>query len=524
MIIPETIYNTTKLYGDKEAIICSEGRFTYNQFKEHIDLLSAALHESLIRKGDRVAVLHMNCHIFLELYYAVAQIGAILVPLNTRLVPRELSFMIEDSGSRFLFSEYQFLDKIRQIQKQTDVIERVIWTKTPAAYETNHKETTYNHFLKLAGSLKYEEKNIDPDDAAQIFYTSGSTGRPKGVIMTHKNMVTHALGTLWEYQVTDEDVWGHVAPLFHMSDICNGWAMTWAGTKQVFVGKFDTNRILDEMEREKFTLLKMVPTMWTMLLNNPTVEKRDFSALRLVVSGGAPIAPELVRKIIDTFQCEYVQNYGMTEATHFLTISRLKDSLKDLPPDKQLKYKAKTGRPFIGVQIRVVDEKDQDIETDGVAIGEIIVKGDIITPGYWNLPEENARSFRNGWLYTEDLATVDGEGYLQIMDRKKDMIVSGGENVYSIEVEQVLHYHPSVIECSVLGVPHPKWGEAVMAVCVLREGAPVSEEDIISKCKEYLAPYKAPKSVEFLKELPKTGSGKIYKKGLRDSHYKLSQK
>jgi acyl-CoA synthetase (AMP-forming)/AMP-acid ligase II len=524
MIIPDTIYNTVKLYGQKEAIICSEGRFTYHQFKEHIDRLSSALHESGIQKGDRVAVLHMNCHIFQELYYAAAQIGAILVPLNTRLSAKELAFMVKDSGSSFLFAEYRFIEKVRDIQQETDLIQRLVWTKTLSKDDIEDNEPTYEQFLDSARAERYEEKNIDPDDTAQIFYTSGTTGRPKGAIMTHKNMACHAMGTLWEYQVTDDDVWGHVAPLFHMSDICNGWAMTWAGAKQIFIDQFDTMRILDEIEREKFTLLKMVPTMWTMLLNDPTVHQRDFSSLRLVISGGAPIAPELIRKIMETFKCEYVQNYGMTEATHFLTISRLKDSLRCLPREDQIRYLAKTGRPFFGVKIRVIDENGQDVKPDGEQVGEIITKGDIITPGYWNLPEENEKAFQDGWLYTGDLATIDQEGYIHIVDRKKDMIVTGGENVYSVEVERILHYHPSLVECAVLGVPDPKWGEAVKAVCVVKVGRDVTEEDLISTCKEYLASYKAPKSIDFVAELPKTGSGKIDKKGLKENYWPHSER
>jgi acyl-CoA synthetase (AMP-forming)/AMP-acid ligase II len=267
-------------------------------------------------------------------------------------------------------------------------------------------------------------------------------------------------------------------------------------------------------------MVKLVPTMWNMLLNTPEVHHYDYGHLRLVISGGAPIAPELVRKIMATFKCEYIQNYGMTETTHFLTISRLKENLKRLPQEEQMAYKAKIGRPFLGVKIRVVDEQDQDVKPDGKQVGEIIVKGDIITPGYWRLPEENARAFKNGWLYTGDLATIDKEGYLGIVDRKKDMVVTGGENVFSLEVENVFYMHPSIKEAAVLGVPHRKWGEAVKAVCVLKEEAPASEEELISFCKEHIAHYKAPKSVDFVEVLPKTGSGKIDKKTLKEKYWK----
>jgi acyl-CoA synthetase (AMP-forming)/AMP-acid ligase II len=519
MIIPDTLYNTVKLYPWKTAIVCSEGRFTYREFKERIDGLASALHESGIIKGDRVAVFHMNCHVFLELYYASAQIGAVLVPLNTRLSPRELIFMMEDSGARVLVSDYQFLDKISEMKPELKGVERIVWTRTPKAFQPDEKEILYEEFLRSAAHPGYEEEDVNPEDVAQIYYTSGSTGHPKGVIMTHKNMTTHAMGTMWEYRVTDEDVWGHVAPLFHMADACNGWSITWAGGRHVMIDKFDTGKILDAIEKERLTMLKMVPTMWSMLLNDPTLSQRDLSSIRLVVSGGAPIAPELIKKIMDTFHCEYFQNYGMTEATHFLTISRLKDRLSQLSEAEKLKYKAKTGRPFFGVKVRVVDKNNQDVKPDGKEVGEIIVKGDIITPGYWNLPEENARAFKDGWLYTGDLSNIDEEGYLQIVDRKKDMIVTGGENVFSIEVEKVLYRHPEVLEAVVLGVPDDKWGEAVKAVCVLKQGSEISEEELITLCKKHLAHYKAPKSVDFMSELPKTGSGKIDKKSLKQKYW-----
>jgi acyl-CoA synthetase (AMP-forming)/AMP-acid ligase II len=221
---------------------------------------------------------------------------------------------------------------------------------------------------------------------------------------------------------------------------------------------------------------------------------------------------------METFGCDYIQTYGMTETSPYLTFSILKEHLKELPPEEQLKYKSKTGRPFIGVDLKVVDDNGVPIAADGQQVGEIWVQGDSITPGYWDLPEETANAFSEGWLRTGDLATLDSEGYVNIVDRKKDMIVTGGENVYSTEVENVLYMHPKILEAAVFGVPDEKWGEAVNAAIVLKEGETATQEEIISFCKEYQAAYKAPKSIVFLDELPKTGSGKIYKKGLRDTH------
>jgi fatty-acyl-CoA synthase len=223
----------------------------------------------------------------------------------------------------------------------------------------------------------------------------------------------------------------------------------------------------------------------------------------------------VVRKIIETFQCDYIQTYGMTETSPYLTLSILKDHLKRLPWEEQLKYKASTGREFINVSLKVVDENGEEVARDNRQVGEIVVKGDTVTPGYWNLPAETEKAIRDGWLYTGDLAVINPEEYVTIVDRKKDMIITGGENVYSTEVENVLYMHPDILEAAVIGVPDPHWGEAVLACVVLKEGRTVTDKEIISFCKENLAHYKAPKNIRFLDALPRTGSGKIFKKGLK---------
>ena len=236
------------------------------------------------------------------------------------------------------------------------------------------------------------------------------------------------------------------------------------------------------------------------------------------MSGGAPIAPEMVKKIMETFKCDYIQTYGMTETSPYLTLSILKDNLVHLKPEGQFFYKAKTGRPFLGVLLKVVREDGSEVNHDDKEVGEIIVKGDIVTSGYWNRPDETAAVIKDGWLYTGDIAVVDMEGYVNIVDRKKDMIITGGENVYSIEVENALYNHPAILEAAVIGVPDPKWGEAVKAVVALKPGQSFKEEEIIRHCKEQIASFKAPKSVDQLTELPKTGSGKIYKKAIKERY------
>jgi acyl-CoA synthetase (AMP-forming)/AMP-acid ligase II len=290
------------------------------------------------------------------------------------------------------------------------------------------------------------------------------------------------------------------------------------GGKHVVVPDFDPPLILSAMQRERVTITNMIPTMLNMLVNTPRVETHDFSSLRAILSGGAPIAPEVVRKIMQTFKCDYIQTYGMTETSPYLTVSILKENLAHLSDKEQFVYKAKTGRPFMGVLLKVVREDGTEVTPNDEEVGEIVVKGDIVTRGYWNRPEETEKALRDGWLHTGDMAVVDGEGYVNIVDRKKDMIITGGENVYSVEVENILYTFPSVLEAAVIGVPDPKWGEAVKAVVVLKPGETATEEEIIQHCKQHMARYKAPKSIDFVSELPKTGSGKIFKKGLREKY------
>ena len=288
--------------------------------------------------------------------------------------------------------------------------------------------------------------------------------------------------------------------------------------------EFDPKAVFEAIEREWVTITNLIPTMLNLMVNHPEVGKHDYRSLRALLSGGAPIAPEVVRKIVDTFKCDYIQTYGMTETSPYLTLSLLKEHLKALPYEDQLRFKLKTGREFIGVELRVVNDRGGDVRKDEKEVGEIIVKGDIVTRGYWKLPEETEKAIKNGWLYTGDLAVIDEEGYVTIVDRKKDMILTGGENVYSTEVENVLYMHPAILECAVIGVPDPKWGEAVKGVVVLKKGQQATEQEIIQFCKDRIAHYKAPKSIDFIDALPRTGSGKIQKKGLRDKHWEGYEK
>jgi acyl-CoA synthetase (AMP-forming)/AMP-acid ligase II len=519
MLLADTLRKAYRFFPEKEAIVCGGRRWTYGEFFRRLNRFAHFFYERGVEKGDRIAILHPNCHCFLEAYYAIALRGAAAVPLNFRLSAAELALIISDAGARMLIADPRFRETVDRMRADIPTVEMIIWTGDKRGdLREGRRDLCYEEIV--AGiSAKVAEVDVSESDVAQIYYTSGTTGRPKGVMLTHKNVTVHALGTIAELHLTDRDVWLHAAPLFHLADAWATWAITWVGGTHVLVGDFDPPTVLAAMEREKVTLTNLIPTMLNMLLNDPRVKNYDYSRLRVLLSGGAPIAPEVVRRIVDTFGCDYIQTYGMTETSPYLTLSILKGHLMQRSPEEQLRFKSKTGREFIATELKVVADDGREIRKDEKEVGEIIVRGDTITPGYWQLPEETARAIRNGWLYTGDMAVMDEEDYVTIVDRRKDMIVTGGENVYSTEVENILYMHPAVLECAVVGVPDEKWGEAVKGIVVLKTGREATEEELIGLCKEKIARYKAPKSIDFIPALPKTGSGKIEKKKLRDRYW-----
>jgi fatty-acyl-CoA synthase len=524
MHLADTLKKACRFFPHKEAIVCRGRRWTYEEFFGRLSRFSSYLKEAGIAKGDRVAILHPNCHYFLETYYAIALIGAVAVPLNYRLSAAEIRLIMTDAGARVLIADPRFSQMVEQIRNDLPMLEAVVWTGEKSEGFPNGEQDFFYERIAAALSAQTPDVEVKETDIAQIYYTSGTSGRPKGVMLTHKNVTIHALGTIAELHLTDRDVWLHAAPLFHLADAWATWAVTWVGGTHVLVGEFDPPAVLAAIEREKVTLTNLIPTMLNMLVNYSGVRDFDYSRLRVLLSGGAPIAPEVVRRIVETFQCDYIQTYGMTETSPYLTLSLLKEHLQRKPPEEQMRFKCKTGREFITVELKVVTDDGREIKKDEKEVGEIIVRGDTVTPGYWQLPEETARAIKNGWLYTGDMAVMDEEGYVTIVDRRKDMIVTGGENVYSTEVENTLYLHPSVLECAIVGVPDEKWGEAVQVIVVLKPGRKVTDEELIRFCKERIARYKAPKAIDFISSMPKTGSGKIEKKKLRDGYWTIMEK
>ncbi|UCD77792.1 MAG: AMP-binding protein, partial [Desulfobacterales bacterium] len=416
-----TLKKAVDFYPAKTGVVDGDRSFTYVQTFERVAALARFLQAQGVEPADRISILEVNSHAFLETYYAAAGIGAILNPLNYRLASREIAYILKDSGSRWLIANAQFAAQVQGLFEEEIPLEGIVWIGEPA---TIPAQIAVHEYDAVIDSHKgpFEPVPTREDSVAHLYYTSGTTGRPKGVMLTHKNVCLHALGTIAELKLTDSDIWGHIAPMFHLADAWATFAFTWVGARHVMVGQFEPQSVMSTIETQRITLSNLIPTMLNLMIKHPRVGEFDFSSLRVILSGGAPIAPQVVRSIMESFGCNYIQTYGMTETSPYLTFSILKQHLLDLPPEDQLKYKSKTGRPFMGVDLKVVDENGNPVAPDDQQVGEIWVRGDTVTPGYWNLPAETELAFTDSWLRTGDLAVVDTEGYVNIVDRKKDMI------------------------------------------------------------------------------------------------------
>jgi len=501
-------------HPDTAALIDGDLRLSYRELARRARALAGWLRDRGVSAGDRVAILDLNSAAFVDAYFACARIGAVLTPLNIRLSAQELAFILEDSGARVLLAGPTLAPSVDAVFALGYRPQALLWLGAPPAPDAA-SATGEAYVDALRATECAERVALAPDALAHLYYTSGTTGRPKGVMLSHANVWTHALAAIAELGLTDADTWGHIAPMFHLADAWATFAITWVGGAHVIVPKFDEESVFSAIERERLTITNLIPTMLTRLVRHPGADSRDVSSLRRILSGGAPIAPEVVREIMRVFRCEYVQTYGMTETSPYLTLSLLKSHLRSLPDAQQFAYRAKTGRAFAAVELEVVGEDGMHVARDGVAVGEIRARGPTVTAGYWKRPDETRAAFVDGWLRTGDLATIDSEGYLQIVDRAKDMIITGGEKVYSTEVEHVLYEHPAVLEAAVFGTPDELWGETVRAAVALRAGAQATEAELIAFCRERLTHYKCPRGVEFVAELPKTGTGKIQKSALR---------
>jgi len=466
--------------------------WSYADFAARADRLAHLLAGELgVQPGDRVAWLCGNTHDLLEAYYGVLLAGAILLPLNIRLAPAELRFVLEDARAAVLLRHPTLPDP-------------------GSTVPTVVLADTYEARLAAQPATPFPTPPVDERAPAELFYTSGSTGRPKGVLLTHRGLYLHAVHGALTVGITGDDVVLHTIPLFHV----NGWGtphyLTGLGGVHVMLPRFDADEVLRLLDVERVTRLFLVPTMATALLSSPMLDRVDLGALRQISIGGAPAAPSLLADMERRFGCEAICGYGLTESSPQLTKALDKPGV-----EPSAAKRATTGLPILGVDLRVLDGDGREVPWDGVTPGEVCVRSNHVMAGYWERPEETAAALRGGWLHTEDVAVVDPDGYLTIVDRMKDLIISGGENISSVEVEKALAGHPAVLEVAVVGLPHERWGEVPQAWVVVRPGGAVTGDELVAWTRERLAGFKVPKDVRFVEELPKGGTGKVLKHVLR---------
>ncbi|TFV58223.1 long-chain-fatty-acid--CoA ligase [Mycobacterium sp. PS03-16] len=492
------------LSGDRVALIDGDRRVTYGDFDGRTDQLAQALRVRGVRRGDRVAALQLNGIAFLETMFAAAKLGAIYVPINFRLAPPEVAYVLTDSGADVLVWSEQLASLARAALAVDGVRVR---TRIVVGEASGDGAERFEEVL-AAGERRAPGMPVSGDDLCCLPYTSGTTGRPKGVMLTHDNLlwsVIHTLGVGRGLREGDRTV--TVAPLFHIGGLAgHTLPLLYVGGTNRLMPAFDAEQLLAAMAHDRVTVQFLVPAMWAALMAVPHFESFDLSALELALTGGAP-CPLTVLEFFQGNGVPFQEGYGLTEAAPGVSL---------LDPEHVKEKAGSIGRPLMHVQTRIVDDHDADVAVGEV--GELVIRGPNVFVGYWGRPDATAEAFRGGWFHTGDLAHADADGFMTLVDRKKDLIISGGENVYPIEVEQVLCRHGAVREVAVVGVPHPQWGETPIAVVACKDGEQLTGEELIDYARVRLAHFKCPTRVEFVAELPRNATGKVLKTILREQY------
>ncbi|MEJ2586463.1 MAG: long-chain-fatty-acid--CoA ligase [Deltaproteobacteria bacterium] len=496
----------------KTALIFKDKRMTYEALNRRVNSLGNRLLDMGGKKGDRAAVLMHNCPEYIEAYFACAKSGVVFVPVNNLLKQYELRQILHYIEPRFLFLDSDFEALVGSVTKGMDFVEFMISLGAcPRPPYVGYEDVVSK------GSSEEPQTEISKDDVMSIFLTSGTTGLPKGAIRTHHQNYQNAMTCALEMKLDTRDRAVLLFPLYHVTfeDHTRHFLM---GNTVVIrrEGAFDPKEVLEILSTEKITTCQFVPTMINAMLQEEGIETYDLSRLRLIPYAASPMPVELLKRAMKRFKCSFIQFYGQTETGPLTTV---------LPPEahvlegseKELARLASAGRAALNYDVRIVDEQGRDVPVGEV--GEIVVRSEAMTMGYWNLPEQTAESVRDGWRLTGDFGRFDEEKNVYIVDRKNDMIISGGKNIYPREVEEVIYKHDAVLDVAVVGVPDDYWGEAVKAIVVLKEGKTATEEEIIGMCKARLASYKKPKTVEFRAELPRSPTGKILKREIRKEYW-----
>lgn len=508
MFITQTLRRAVQINGKGIATIFGERRRTWAQFQERVARLASALKDMNVGQEDRVAILSLNSDHYLEYFYGVAWAGAASNPVNIRLAPPEIAYTLNDSGSAVLFIDDAFSKMLPALRPLLTVVRHVVFIGDGPC-----PDSCIEYERLLAQSAPIPDANAGGSDLAGLYYTGGTTGKSKGVMLSHDNIVYNALNVLAALGYDDRSIYLHAAPMFHLADMASTFAVTMAAGTHVAVPRFDVDAVLGMIAKHRVTHSMLVPTMINLLVNFGRIADYDLSSLRRLMYGASPMPEAVLKKTMTLLPgVELAQGYGQTEAAPVITF---------LEPRFHVEGGSKltsAGRPAYGVEVMIVDPQDRDLPRGQV--GEICARGMNVMQGYWGLKEQTEQTLRKGWLHTGDVGYMDEDGFVFIVDRAKDMVISGGENVFSIEVEGAIYEHPAVQECAVIGVPSELWGEAVHAVVVPKPDVLVTAEEIIEHCRQRIAGYKLPRSVSFRREpLPASGAGKILKTELRKPYW-----
>ena len=497
-------------YKNKTAIVDGEKRFSFSEVNERVNRLANGLLTLGVSKKSKVATLSHNCHQHVEINFALAKIGAAIISINPRLTPEEVAWQLNDSTADTFIIEGEAINTIPPIRSQLKFIKNII------CHDEVPDTISYEQLIKDS-SADEVTSDVSEDDLASIIYTSGTTGLPKGIMLSHKSQLSVTRNLLLDNvpDLNDLDVYMALQPLYTAGGvyIIPCWIR---GATHIIVPNYDVELAYKIVEKEKVTVIKIVPTVLQRFVENPERSKFDLSTLRTIIYGGSPMPREKLKEALAIFGPIFVQNYGQSEAPMTCLILNKKDHLDG----KKLEA---AGRPYTMVECKIVDEDNREVPTG--ELGELIIRADHIMQGYWNRPPElTQETLKDGWIYTRDIAKADDEGFIYLIDRKSDMIVSGGYNVYPNEVEQVLYEHQAIHEAAVVGVPDEKWGEAVKGIVVIKEGCHATEDELIDFCKSRLAGYKAPKSIDFKDTLPKNETGKILRRSVKEPYWEGYEK
>lgn len=499
-----------RLYADREAVVDGELRLTYGQFFERCDRWSSALQAFGVKPGDRVAYIAPNTHAQLESFYAVPQIGAVVVPINYRLIADDFAYIINHSGARIVCAHSDYLEAVDSVRAQLPNVEQFVALEGAREGWLDYEATL------TAAATDFIRPAIAENDLISINYTSGTTARPKGVMITHRNAYLNVVGTLAHYALAPKDRYLWTLPMFH----ANGWTFVWIvtarGAAHICLRKVDPGTIFELIESENISMFCAAPTVLIGVANAPEELRHNVRRGVRLLTAGAPPAAATIERVEDDLGWELTQVYGLTETSPFITICEERPEHLQLSPQERAVIKARQGVELItSGELIVMDVNDAEVPHDGMTIGEIVVRGNAVMKGYFNDPEATAVAIRDGWFHSGDAAVVHVDGYIEIRDRFKDVIISGGENISSVEVEGVLLHHTAVQEAAVVGMPHKRWGESPHAFVVLRPGATATEDEMKQFIHDRLAHFKTPQWVTFVDELPKTATGKVQKYILR---------